>query len=70
MPRFLLNEADFDDDPAHMEQAIRLISRACGYPEEDLRKALFMEAVLATVWFAEDGMPVRERWMELARIHE
>lgn len=66
LPRFLLNEADFGDS-SHTERAIRLVSRACGYPEEELRKALFMEAVLATVWCVEDGMPVRERWMELAR---
>ena len=54
------------DEPAHMEQAIRLISQACGYQEADLRKALFMEAVLANVWCVEDGMPIKERWMELA----
>ena len=59
LPRFLLNEADFGDS-SHMERAIRLVSQACGYPEEDLRKALFMEAVLATVWCVEDGMPVKE----------
>lgn len=28
LPRFLLNEANFDDDPAHMERAIRLVSQA------------------------------------------
>lgn len=70
LPRFLLNEADFDDDPTHMERAVCLVSQACGYPEEDLRKALFMEAVLATVWCVEDGMPVRERWLELAIMGE
>ena len=42
-----------------------LVSRACGYPEEDLWQALFMEAVLATVWCVKDGMPVREQWMNL-----
>lgn len=67
LPRFLLNEVDMSDDPAHTERAIRLVSRSCCYPEEDLRKALFMEAVLATVWCVEDGMPVQDRWMELAR---
>lgn len=65
LPRFLLNEADMSNDTTHMERAIRLVSRACGYPEEDLRKALFMEAVLATVWCVEDGMPVKESWMNL-----
>lgn len=70
LPRFMLNEADFDDDPAHMERAIRLVSRACGYPEEDLRQAVFMEAVLANVWCVEDGVPIRERWMEVARLEE
>lgn len=67
LPRFLLNEVNFGDDSTHMEQAISLVSRACGYPEEDLRKALFMEAVLANIWCVEDGMPIQERWMELAR---
>lgn len=67
LPRFLLNEADMSDGPAHMERVISLASRACDYPEEDLRKALFMEAVLANVWCVEDGMPVQERWMELCR---
>ena len=66
LPRFLLNESDMSDDPTHMERATSLVSRACGYPEEDLKKALFMEAVLATVWCVEDGMPARERWMEIA----
>lgn len=67
LPRFLLNEVDMSDDPAHMERVIELVSRSCGYPEEDLRKALFMEAVLAAVWCVEDGMPIQDRWMELAR---
>ena len=66
LPRFLLNEADFGDS-SHMERAIRLVSQACGYPEEDLRKALFMEAVLATVWCVEDGMPVKEPWVALVK---
>lgn len=70
LPRFLLNEADMSDDPAHMERAICLISRSCGFPEEDLRKALFMEAVLANVWCVEDGMPIRKRWMEVPRLEE
>lgn len=65
LPRFLLNEADISDDPAHMERVIHLLSQACGYPEEELRKALFMEAVLANVWCVEDGMPVKESWMNL-----
>jgi len=68
LPRFLLNEADMSDDPAHMKRAIRLVSQACGYPEEDLRKALFMEAVLANVWCVEDGMPIKESWMEIASL--
>lgn len=67
LPRFLLNEADICDDPAHVERAIRLVSQACGYPEENLRKALFMEAVLATVWCVEDGMPVKEPWVALVK---
>lgn len=66
LPRFLLNEADMDADQAHMNRTIGLVSRYCAYPEEDLRYALFMEAVLASIWNLEDGMPVRERWMKLA----
>ena len=67
LPRFLLNEADMSDDPAHIERVLGLVSQACDYPEADLRKALFMEAVLATVWCVEDGVPIKERWMFLAR---
>lgn len=63
LPRFLLNEVDLSDDPAHMERAIHLISFHLGYPEEDLWKALFMEAVLANVWLVEDGLPIRDRWL-------
>lgn len=66
LPRFLLNEGDFPDNPAHMEQAISLVSRACGYPEEELRQALWMEAVLANVWLVEDGLPPKAQWMALA----
>lgn len=65
LPRFVLNEADMRDDPAHMERVISLVSCSVGYPEEDLRKALFVEAVLANVWLVEDGLPVRGNWMEL-----
>lgn len=64
LPRFLLNEGDFGDSD-HMDKVISLVGLACGYPEEDLRQALFMEAVLANVWCVEDGLPVRERWMNL-----
>ena len=63
LPRFLLNERDMSDDPAHMERASHLISFHLGYPEEDLWKALFMEAVLANVWLVEDGLPIRDRWL-------
>ena len=58
---FLRNEEDMSDDPAHIEKVISWVSQACGYPEVDLRKALFMEAVLANVWCVEDGMPVKDR---------
>ena len=64
LPRFLLNEGDFGDSD-HMGKVISLVSQACGYPEGDLRQALFMEAVLANVWCVEDGLPVREHWMNL-----
>lgn len=70
LPRFLLNETDFGNGPAHMDRAIQLVSQTLGYPEADLRQAVFMEAVLANVWFVEDGLPVRERWMEVARLEE
>jgi streptomycin 6-kinase len=65
LPRFLLNEGDFGGSD-HMDKVISLVCQACGYPEEDLRQALFMEAVLANMWCVEDGVPPRERWLELS----
>lgn len=67
--RFLLNEADLAADGGHMDRALRLVSGACGFPEGDLRKGLFMEAVLANVWFVEDGMEMNRRWMELTEMY-
>lgn len=68
LSRFLLNESDYSADRTHMEQAISLISQSCGFPKEDLRQALFLEAVLASVWCAEDGVPVPEQWTKLTEI--
>ena len=60
MPRFLLNELDPEDpDPiSHMETVLQLAGRTSGFPLPQLRELLYMEAVLANVWCAEDGEPL------------
>lgn len=63
-PRFLLNELSRgQEDETHIRRCIHLLSRALGFPEEDLGKAFYMETVLANLWHMEDGEPVR--WEEL-----
>lgn len=69
LPRFLLNEL-FPNMPAepisHMEKAIRMISKKCGYPAEDVQKAFFMETVLANMWSVQDDDPADWKELEVA----
>ena len=60
IPRFLLNELEPADPAAlsHMENVLQLACRTSGFPLPQLRELLFMEAVLANVWCAEDGVPL------------
>ncbi|MBD5154816.1 MAG: phosphotransferase [Oscillibacter sp.] len=60
IPRFLLNELEPEDPDAlsHMEMVLQLTSRTSGFPLPQLRELLYMEAVLANVWCAEDGEPL------------
>lgn len=44
----------------------RLVSGELGYPEEQLRRLLFLETVLANVWRLEDGEQPNIRELELA----
>ena len=60
IPRFLLNELEPEapDALSHMEMVLQLASRTSGFPLPQLRELLYMEAVLANVWCAEDGEPL------------
>lgn len=62
LPRFLLNEQD--DTVRH---AVLWMHRRFGYPVEDICKAFYMEAVLANLWLAEDGLPLCEEKLRLAK---
>ena len=62
LPRFILNEAEYEDGSCsgdgitkHIQTVIRHLSERLGYPEEDIRKLYYMEAVLAHIWNIEDG---------------
>lgn len=48
------------------ETLFRLVSGELGYPEEQLRRLLFLETVLANVWRLEDGEQPNLRELELA----
>lgn len=61
LPRFLLNEPIENVLPA-MESLTAML----GYPSADLRKAYFVEAVLANMWLAEDGLYIREDLLSFA----
>lgn len=69
LPRFILNELDTryqESDVEHIENVITTLCEKLDYPKEDVRKLFYMEAVLANVWFIEDGMDVNEAWMQVA----
>ena len=69
LPRFLLNEL-FPNMPAepvsHMEKAIGIISEKCVFPVEDVKKAFFMETVLANMWSVQDDDPADWKELEVA----
>lgn len=70
LPRFLLNELGTNhtcSDMRHVEEAIRLLGRQTGYPQEDIRKLFFMETVLANVWCMEDGEEMDRHEIEVAK---
>ncbi len=70
LPRFLLNELDTDhacSDVQHIEEAIRMLGRQTGYPEEDIGKLFFMETVLGNVWCVEDGDEINRHEIEVAQ---
>lgn len=69
LPRFILNELDTryqESDVEHIENVITTLCEKLDYPKEDVRTLFYMEAVLANVWFIEDGMDVNEKWMNVA----
>ena len=61
LPRFLLNEP-LDAVPFDM---LWLAGRL-GYPVADIRGAYYVEAVLANLWLAEDGLPLWQESLFLA----
>lgn len=69
VPRFLLNEQKTiyeGSEREHFDRLFRLVSGELGYPEEQLRRLLFLETVLANVWRLEDGEQPNLRELELA----
>lgn len=68
-PRFILNELDTEyeeDDLAHIQKVIEMLSQKLDYPVEDLQKLFYMETVLANIWCIEDGENINEKQMEVA----
>lgn len=61
LPRFLLNEPT-----ETVRDALLWMHRRFGYLLEDICKAYWMEAVLANLWLAEDGLPLQEEKIRLA----
>ena len=61
LPRFLLNEP-LDAVPF----GIHWLSERLGYPVADIRGAYYVEAVLANLWLAEDGLPLWEDRVSMA----
>ena len=69
LPRFILNELETEyeeDDVEHIKTVIASLCEKLHYPEEDVRKLLFMETVLANIWSMEDGEAVNEEYMQIA----
>lgn len=63
LPRFVLNEGV---DCVHIRKVIHLGAERFGYPAADIAKAYYMEVMLANLWCAEDGLPIREASIALA----
>lgn len=61
LPRFLLNEPE-----SLVWEGMQWLSSRLSYPVADLCKAYYLEAVLANLWFAEDGLPLQEEKLKLA----
>ena len=68
VPRFLYNEIGMGtgDQEAHIRKIMELLSNALTYPVSDMGNLLYMETVLANIWFLEDGMAFRCEDLELA----
>ncbi len=69
LPRFILNELNTDHacpDREHIREVIRLLGTQTGYPEGDIGKLYFMEAVLGNIWCAEDGEEMNRHELEVA----
>lgn len=73
VPRFVLNEigyvkeAETEKTKEHLEWVIGLISESLGYPVQDIRKLLFMETILASVWSVEDGEEIHEMQIRVVK---
>ena len=69
LPRFILNELDTEyteSDAEHIHKVINALCERLDYPKNDVRKLFYMETVLANIWNIEDGLPVNERYMQVA----
>lgn len=73
VPRFVLNEIGYVEElcaeeiKGHLEMVIRLMSERLGYPVQDIRKLLFMETILASVWSVEDGEEIDEMQIQIVK---
>lgn len=72
VPRFVLNEFAYVKEESteaikkHLKQVMQLIGERLGYPVQDIRRLLFMETVLASVWSVEDGEEINETLIQVA----
>lgn len=67
-PRFLYNEIGMGtgEQEDHIRKMMELISKSLSYPVSDIGNLLYMETVLANIWFLEDGMELKPKDLELA----
>ncbi len=58
IPRFIMNELEYDNKKVSMEHIVYVIDKIAEYleyPAADIRKLFFMEVILGYSWCVEDG---------------
>lgn len=73
IPRYILNEFYDVKDKARLDleirQVVKGISQALAYGENDLWKALYIEAAMGICWSIEDGASIGEKDKFLEQLH-